>query len=77
MNDERCLHCGKPDEPDGDHTCPCPYSDDECARRLGTRVPCWCPRYPHHHRWERECGWNNTGNPFAAGPDTAHKQEQS
>ena len=26
----RCHHCGKPDEADGDHSCPCPYRDEEC-----------------------------------------------
>lgn len=25
-----CRHCGKPPEADGDHSCPCPYTDDEC-----------------------------------------------
>ena len=25
-----CRHCGKPPEADGDHSCPCPYRDDEC-----------------------------------------------
>lgn len=27
---ERCHHCGKPPEADGDHTCSCPLSDSEC-----------------------------------------------
>lgn len=26
----RCRHCGYPPEPDGGHTCPCPYTDDDC-----------------------------------------------
>lgn len=25
-----CRHCGKPPEDDGDHSCPCPYRDDDC-----------------------------------------------
>ena len=25
-----CRHCGKPPEQDGDHSCPCPHSDNEC-----------------------------------------------
>jgi hypothetical protein len=25
-----CHHCGAPDDPDGDHTCPCPYPDHTC-----------------------------------------------
>jgi hypothetical protein len=26
-----CWHCGATkDDPDGDHTCPCPYGDNEC-----------------------------------------------
>lgn len=28
--DAACRHCGKPSETDGDHSCPCPYSDDAC-----------------------------------------------
>ena len=28
--DSLCLHCEKPPEADGDHTCPCPYPDDKC-----------------------------------------------
>lgn len=27
---ERCRHCSKPPEADGDHTCTCPYPDDFC-----------------------------------------------
>jgi hypothetical protein len=29
-NDARCRHCGKAPEADGDHSCPCPYTDAEC-----------------------------------------------
>ena len=25
-----CRHCGSLPEADGDHSCPCPYRDDEC-----------------------------------------------
>lgn len=26
-----CWHCGTTkDDPDGDHSCPCPYSDNDC-----------------------------------------------
>lgn len=27
---ELCRHCGAPPEADGDHSCPCPYSDEDC-----------------------------------------------
>lgn len=25
-----CWHCGSPPDADGDHSCPCPYRDEEC-----------------------------------------------
>jgi len=28
--DVTCRHCGKPPDADGDHSCPCPYRDDDC-----------------------------------------------
>lgn len=30
FNEDRCKHCGKRPEADGDHNCPCPYSDADC-----------------------------------------------
>lgn len=27
---DTCRHCGKLPEADGDHSCPCPYRDDDC-----------------------------------------------
>lgn len=30
LNLDRCRHCGKPPEADGDHSCPCPHRDDDC-----------------------------------------------
>jgi len=29
-SDAACRHCGSPPESDGDHSCPCPYRDDDC-----------------------------------------------
>lgn len=26
----RCRHCGQLPDDDGDHSCPCPYSDEDC-----------------------------------------------
>ena len=28
--DNMCAHCGRLPDADGDHSCPCPYSDAEC-----------------------------------------------
>ena len=28
--EEKCHHCRKPPEPDGDHSCDCPFTDSEC-----------------------------------------------
>lgn len=27
---EGCRHCGQTSDPDGDHSCPCPHSDEDC-----------------------------------------------
>jgi hypothetical protein len=34
---DRCHHCGALPDPDGDHTCPCPHRDDECAEHTDPR----------------------------------------
>jgi DNA-binding CsgD family transcriptional regulator len=41
-----CRHCGEPPEADGDHTCECPYSDDNCPDHPpeGKPVPFWMTR---------------------------------
>lgn len=31
VSEDACRHCGALPEADGDHSCPCPYSDQECA----------------------------------------------
>lgn len=28
--DVHCRHCGRLPDEDGDHSCPCPYRDEEC-----------------------------------------------
>lgn len=30
IDEDRCYHCGKLPDADGDHSCPCPYSDEDC-----------------------------------------------
>lgn len=30
-----CPHCGSPPDEDGDHSCPCPYRDEECPDHRG------------------------------------------
>lgn len=38
-DDQHCYHCGKPPEADGDHTCPCPFSDTECLEHTLNPAP--------------------------------------
>lgn len=35
-----CHHCGTDrDDPDGDHSCPCPYNDQDCRWHHNPAVP--------------------------------------
>lgn len=35
-----CRHCGRlGSDPDGDHTCPCPYSDADCPNHPAPEDP--------------------------------------
>jgi hypothetical protein len=53
---ERCHHCGSLPDSDGDHSCPCPYTDDECPLhpKPGDGQPGWWDRAlamcVHRHR---------------------------
>jgi hypothetical protein len=60
-----CDHCGALPDADGDHTCPCPHTDAECAQNWSL---CFCHRLPGHHQWEPggRCGWNNMDRPQPA-----------
>jgi len=41
-----CFHCGSSkSDPDGDHSCPCPYSDAECIDHWS---PSWAARKEGH-----------------------------
>jgi len=43
----RCHHCGKLPDADGDHSCPCPYPDDECPDHWMIQTPPpWPPINP-------------------------------
>lgn len=45
----RCHHCGQPDEVDGDHSCPCPHTDDECRDHPALCPPCHALRGPNDY----------------------------
>lgn len=49
VDPDACPHCGAHDEPDGDHTCPCPR-DGDCTEHVGP----WLarPYAPHHGNGE-------------------------
>lgn len=34
-----CHHCGSPPDADGDHSCPCPYRDEECPDHQRAGAP--------------------------------------
>lgn len=51
-----CRHCGSGADPDGDHTCPCPYRDEDCPTHTGPRT--YRPYAPHHgNGWDPYTFW--------------------
>lgn len=55
IDPEACIHCGAHDDPDGDHSCPCPSRDGECGH---TGPWYYRPYAPHHgNGWDPYTFW--------------------